>query len=246
MDPTTQPTAAVAESIDAQLLELMLRLGSRWVLWLLIGLSLLAVAQMIERVWFYLRERSPRAALDTALAALRSQDPRDPASVGTKAALDALAHSRSMEAAVARVAMGHASEGAASVREHVAAAVERERLRYERGLAILGTLGSNAPFIGLFGTVLGIIRAFADLSANTAQGASAVMAGIAEALIATAVGLLVALPAVVAFNACTRHVERCVAGAEALGHEVLAWIEAQRPSGPATDAADATKTAQEG
>ena len=82
-----------------------------------------------------------------------------------------------------------------------AAIVEQERLRYERGLAFLGTLGNNAPFVGLFGTVLGIIRAFHDLAGNSLQGSQAVMAGIAEALVATAVGLLVALPAVATYNA---------------------------------------------
>ena len=61
-------------------------------------------------------------------------------------------------------------------------------------------MASNAPFIGLFGTVLGIIRAFKDLSANMSEASGAVMGGIAESLIATAVGLLVAIPAVVAYN----------------------------------------------
>ncbi len=230
--PTAAPAAAAAAhtaTVDGQLLDLMLRLGSRWVLWLLLGLSLLAVAQMLERVWFYLRERRPAEALDRALDQLHTQ--------GAEAALQALGTSGSMEAEVARVALAHAADGPTSVAEHVAARVERERLRYERGLAFLGTLGSNAPFIGLFGTVLGIIRAFDDLSANTAQGASAVMSGIAEALVATAVGLLVALPAVATYNVFARHVERCVASAEAFGHEVQAWLtRAPRSAGPAPDA----------
>ena len=132
-----------------------------------------------------------------------------------------------MEAAVARVALQNAAQGAESVEEHIASTTERERLRYERLLAYLGTLGNNAPFIGLFGTVLGIIRAFHDLAANTAQGAQAVMAGIAEALVATAVGLLVALPAVAAYNAFARHVETCIASATASAHAILAYIKAK-------------------
>lgn len=82
----------------------------------------------------------------------------------------------------------------------LSAAARKERGRYEKRLSFLATIASNAPFIGLFGTVLGIIRAFKDLSANITEASSAVMGGIAEALIATAVGLLVAIPAVVAFN----------------------------------------------
>src|SRR4029450_12485562 len=72
--------------------------------------------------------------------------------------------------------------------------------RYEKRLNFLATLASNAPYIGLFGTVLGIVRSFRDLAANMAEASAAVMAGIDEALIATAVGLLVAIPAVIAFN----------------------------------------------
>jgi biopolymer transport protein ExbB/TolQ len=79
----------------------------------------------------------------------------------------------------------------------------------ERFLGVLGTIGSTAPFIGLFGTVLGIIRAFSDLAAaEGAGGASVVADGIAEALVATAAGLFVAVPAVVAYNYFVRALGR--------------------------------------
>ncbi len=74
------------------------------------------------------------------------------------------------------------------------------RKKFEAGLLFLGTLGNNAPFIGLFGTVLGIVTAFRELGANSMGAMGNVMSGIAEALIATAVGILVALPAVVFYN----------------------------------------------
>jgi biopolymer transport protein ExbB len=214
MAPPTEST------IDAQLLDLMLRVGSRWVLWLLLGLSLAAVAVILERAWFLVQERGQGPLLRSALAALRSS--------GVKAALDKLTGRRSMEVAVAVAALQHAHEGSAAVEEHVAATIEHERLRYERGLVFLGTLGSNAPFIGLFGTVLGIIRAFHDLAANTAQGATAVMAGIAEALVATGVGLLVALPAVAFYNVFSRQVETAAAAAQAWSHEILGFIKADK------------------
>lgn len=212
-------------TLDAQLLDIMLRAGSRWVLWLLLSLSLLAVAVMVERVWFYFQEKQSKKTLDDAMAALPKS--------GATAALKILGDVKSMQAAVVRAALANAQDGAASVEEHIAATVESERLRYERGLAFLGTLGSNAPFVGLFGTVLGIIRAFHDLAANSAQGAQAVMAGIAEALVATAVGLLVAIPAVAAYNAFSRHVETAAAAAGGLGHAVLAFIKAEKPKGAA-------------
>jgi biopolymer transport protein ExbB/TolQ len=206
-------------SIDAQALDLMLRAGSRWVLWLLLGLSVAAVAVVLERLWFFARERRPRGHLATMLAALGRS--------GTAAALTALAGTRSMEVAVARACLEHAADGPAAIEEQVAATLERERLRYERGLAFLGTLGNNAPFIGLFGTVLGVIRAFAELASHPgAAGAGSVMAGISDALIATAVGLFVALPAVVMFNLYQRWLRRSSQRASALGHAAVASLRA--------------------
>jgi biopolymer transport protein ExbB len=207
------------DTIDAQLLDLMLRAGSRWVLWLLIILSLAAVAVMIDRIWFFLQERPPRDRLAAAVRAMRDGNPQ--------VALGKLAGARSMEAAVVRICLQHAADGPDAVEDHKAAAIETERLRYEKRLAFLGTLGNNAPFVGLFGTVLGIIRAFHDLagSALQGQGTQAVMSGIAEALVATGVGLLVALPSVAMYNVLIRHVETSTAGAEAMSREVIAYIK---------------------
>jgi biopolymer transport protein ExbB len=95
----------------------------------------------------------------------------------------------------------------------------------ERGLSFLATVGSNAPFIGLFGTVLGIIQAFHDLAANTSEASEAVMAGISEALVATAVGLLVAIPAVVLYNFFTRWVKGRLARSESLADLVMSQLE---------------------
>jgi biopolymer transport protein ExbB len=198
----------------------MLRAGSRWVLWLLIALSIAAAAVVLERLWFFLRERRPRRQIAEMLEALRTS--------GAKAGLKALGDVRSLDAAVARACLEHLSEGSAAVEEQVAAVLESRRIRYERGLAYLGTLGSNAPFIGLFGTVLGIVRAFHDLArSNAALGTQAVMAGIAEALVATAVGLLVAIPAVATYNVLMRHVETALASAGTLGHRILAHVKAE-------------------
>lgn len=208
------------DTIDGQLLDLMLRAGSRWVLWLLLALSLAAITVIFERVWFFIQERAPREQLKAALRELADKGPRE--------ALAKLANAPSMEAAVARACLSHAADGPASVEEHKAAALESERLRYEKRLAFLGTLGNNAPFIGLFGTVLGIIRAFHDLAGNTLAGTQVVMSGIAEALVATGVGLLVALPAVATYNTFIRRVETAVASSESTAHEILGHLKAVR------------------
>ena len=208
------------DTIDGQILDIMLRAGSRWVLWVLIALSLGAVAVMVERAWFFIQERTPAPQLRKVLETMRTK--------GIAGALELLAGARGIESTVVRTCLEHAGEGAAAVDEHRAAVIETERQRYEKRLAFLGTLGNNAPFIGLFGTVLGIIRAFHDLAGAQLQGTQAVMSGIAEALVATGVGLLVALPAVASYNAFMRHVETTSASAEARAREVLAFLRTEK------------------
>ncbi|MFP5387657.1 MAG: MotA/TolQ/ExbB proton channel family protein, partial [Bacteriovoracia bacterium] len=83
---------------------------------------------------------------------------------------------------------------------------QNEKPRYEKFLGFLATVGSNGPYIGLFGTVLGIMKAFNDMG-STAGGGNSVMAGISSALIATAAGLMVAIPAVLAFNFYSKQVK---------------------------------------
>jgi biopolymer transport protein ExbB/TolQ len=88
--------------------------------------------------------------------------------------------------------------------ESIARALERQAARevqvFKRGLGVLATVGSTAPFIGLLGTVMGIVNSFQSMAASGSGGLGTVSAGIAEALITTAFGLLVAIPAVMAFN----------------------------------------------
>ena len=101
----------------------------------------------------------------------------------------------------------------------------------ERNLAFLGTLGNNAPFVGLLGTVIGIVRSFHALNANVGQVSAGLMAEIGEALTATAIGLLVALPAVAFFNLFQRLIRVRLSRAEALCHEIIAHLRTQdRPS----------------
>jgi biopolymer transport protein ExbB len=100
----------------------------------------------------------------------------------------------------------------ASSLERVTIALENARteslIEMKRGLGLLATIGSTAPFIGLFGTVVGIINAFRGIAATGSGGMAAVSGGISEALVATALGIFVAIPAVVAFNQFTGMLER--------------------------------------
>jgi len=178
-------------------------LGSEWVLWVLIGLSVLSVTVMVERaIYFRANAGGDLDALGRELAQRLKSDDLD-------GARRQLLGRRAPAALVAAAGIAELDRGADAVAESMASAKARLRLDLERNLGILGTLGNNAPFIGLFGTVLGIIRAFGDLAKNpSAAGASSVMTGISEALIATAAGLLVALPAVVAYNVFQRALRR--------------------------------------
>ncbi len=197
-------------------------LGADWVLWLLVALSIVSVGIMLERAAFFLARRVPDP--DLLSSRLLAGD--------LAGACRAVEGKHGMEADVVRAAAEHAGMGPEAVVEVVNARMERSRLEYERRLAFLGTLGNNAPFIGLFGTVLGVIRAFSDLAAHPgAAGAGTVMAGISDALIATAVGLFVALPAVVMFNLYQRWLRRASQRASVLGHAVVAWLRSPRATG---------------
>lgn len=105
-------------------------------------------------------------------------------------------------------------KGPDAVQDSLSGAETKERQRFTKWLSVLATVGSNSPFIGLFGTVLGIIRAFHDLAGNLSGGGNNVMNGISEALIATAVGLLVAIPVVIAYNVFTNKVKSLAANAD--------------------------------
>lgn len=191
-------------------------LGAEWVLWILILLSVVSFGVMIERAAFFLSRRAKDA--DELSRRLLGGD--------LSGAADAVAGRHGLEVEVVRAAVAHAAMGPQAVREIVSGTVERVRLLYEVRLSFLGTLGNNAPFVGLFGTVLGIIRAFFDLSRDpAAAGTGAVMVGISEALVATAVGLFVALPAVVAYNLFQRALRRATQRATALGHAAVAFLE---------------------
>ena len=190
--------------------------GSEWVLWLLFGLSVVSIAVIVERAWFLWARRVDVDALtqqlDTLLAEGRVEDARA-----------ALSKQRGMAARVSEAILQSFGDDSEALEDRYRAALERERLRYERSVGFLATLGANAPFIGLFGTVLGIIAAFADLEAAGAgqNRTQAVIGSISEALVATAVGLLVAIPAVVAYNQFQQQVERSVGTTEVLARTVM-------------------------
>lgn len=198
----------------------MTLVGAEWVLWLLIILSLLSVAVMIERALYYHGQKTDFAGLAEDLRRLLLDRKFSDAKKAAE-------RSRGPVAFVAQTGLLDVDRGADAVESAMLGARARTRIGLERNLAFLGTLGSNAPFIGLFGTVLGIIKAFHDLSANQAGGISVVMSGISEALVATAVGLLVAIPAVVGFNVFNRKVRAIASQVETVSQVILSALRAE-------------------
>jgi biopolymer transport protein ExbB len=193
-----------------------------------VGLSAISLAIVVERT-LYFRGRDVDLAKLAHSVELRLEA-RDVAG-----ARRLLGDSRSVAAATANAGLRLAHLGPAAAEKSMQGACALERERLEARLAFLGTLGNNAPFVGLFGTVIGVVQAFDRLGVTGAGGASgqaasqAVMAGIAEALIATAVGIGVALPAVAFYNYFQRRIARLLAGTDAVTNVVLAYLLAEAP-----------------
>ena len=166
------------------------------VLYILLALSVVSIGIILERFVYFARRKIDAAAVGRKVVDYLREGDVD----GARGYLSTLP---GVEAEVIREALSWYADGPDAVAEVIAGGTKERRKGYEAGLLFLGTLGNNAPFVGLFGTVLGIVTAFKELAgaAGNSAGMNNVMSGIAEALVATAVGILVALPAVIAYNA---------------------------------------------
>ncbi len=195
----------------------MAMLGGEPILYLLIGLSLLSIAVVVERCFVYGRNRIDLPGFTSKMVHLLNNGDTD----GARKLAES---SRAAEAQVAAEGLANFDKGAKVAGELMDSMTMKQQQRLDKRLTILGTVGSNAPFVGLLGTVLGIIKAFNDLAFNTEGGPSVVMAGIAEALVATAIGLLVAIPAVVFFNALKNRQKGIMGNIDQLKNTLLAFM----------------------
>ncbi len=189
-------------------------LGAEWVLYLLFALSVLSIAVVVERAMFFKRRRLDHRALQVETVRAIKED-------SVNALRNRYKGNKAMAARVALAGIDNRQHGIDAASEAMNSAKLASKEEYEQLTVTLGTLGNNAPFIGLFGTVLGIIKAFNDLHADPTGGINAVMESTSEALVATAVGILVAIPAVVAFNVFNRLMRSHLAHSDALAHAVL-------------------------
>ncbi len=185
--------------------------GSSWVLYLLLALSVVSFGAMLERWLYFRKHRDDFSALRSAIVKALTKGDRERAK-------RLLASSPSLEARAVREALAWEDGGPEAVADALEGELGVLRKELERNTNLLGTLGNNAPFVGLLGTVIGVIEAFHQLAGGPAKaGMGNVMSGIAEALVATGVGLFVALPAVVAYNLVQKKVGDIENDAQVLG-----------------------------
>ena len=202
-------------------------LGSEWVMWLLLGLSVFSIAAMVERFVFFARRRGDTDALaDRVASLLESGDVDDAEKV--------LVESPTIEAQVVLGALHWIRGGAEAFADAVESQLGKRKKDLERGMSLLGTLGSNAPFIGLFGTVIGVIDAFHQLGAGAGSKSSMdnVMAMIGEALVATGVGLFVAIPAVIAYNLVQKRIGEIEGNIASMTKQITAILKSSAHATP--------------
>jgi biopolymer transport protein ExbB len=187
-------------------------------MWILLACSILSLGVIIDRLVSYARKARVKrpAFMDRIKEELRRKDMER-----------ALEICRDTDAPFARVVQA-GLEKAGRTEKLVNGVMERqisiEEGKLERLTSIVGTIGNIAVYVGLFGTVLGIIRAFQDISAAGTGGMDVVIGGVAEALITTATGLAVAVPSVVLFNYFSRRIERFVDDMELAASEAADLI----------------------
>ena len=195
------------------------QIADQVVLWILIILSILSIGMILER-FFTLRRVSKNSTVVRNRVRLALQ---------SHSVDDVLELSKDPETIEGR-AVGHAlkhikENGSKGLEEVFNSYTLTEKPELERYLNFLATIGSNAPYIGLLGTVLGIMKAFNDLAQSTEAGQQTVMAGISLALVATAAGLFVAIPAVVFYNYYQRQVKGILQSLDAVKELCLAYAK---------------------
>jgi biopolymer transport protein ExbB/TolQ len=189
--------------------------GVEWVLWLLLALGAGCIGVFIDRLYVLTRYGGNTAGIKKKLLSFLKDHDWD-------SALEYFRGGRTVQEKILTEALNGRHLAPEALGEMIESRQLEERQFLSRGVSYLGTLGSTAPFIGLFGTVLGIVRAFHDLSVAAVSGPSVVMKGISESLVATAVGLLVAIPALVMHNYFVGSIGRVMKGSSILAKIVLA------------------------
>ncbi len=214
--------AAFAEAGDANIFH-----STDPALWILMALFLVALAIGADRLWVILNSKSANAELVRVVTEKLSQNP----ATGEELAKEVSDPKYGVEGRIVAVTLKGWQHDEDTIQSYANAATVAERRYLSARLPILSTLGNNAPFIGLLGTVLGIMKAFRDLAGAADAGPQVVMKGISEALVATAMGLGVAIPCVMLFNYFSSVIKRKMSNSEEVTNIIVALRRATRSAG---------------
>lgn len=203
---------------------------ARAVTFALLTMGVVSLAVAIERLVAYSKSTRQSTDLSGVAAALIQQ--RDYERLLSEAQAKGASHLGRMLVPVLRVYLAHEWQVVDKpevvievVRRELARKLEESSTDLRKGLSVLASVGSVAPFVGLLGTVVGIIAAFGKISVTGSGGLSSVAGGISEALIVTALGLLIAIPAVLIFNALSTKADKIQQGIVASGGELIDHLE---------------------
>ncbi len=197
--------------------------GETFVFIMLIIASILALAVGMERAVIFKRNSSKKISrfAGELIGLLRKRE--------LKAAVDlAREFGDNVYTRFALFSINHANDNAYGLQDLMAGKILEEKIELEKRLTILNTLGNNAPFIGLLGTVLGVIKAFHGLGTLGSTGADVVMRSISKALLATAAGLFIAIPVVMANNYFAKKVKTIIQQLEILSREISASLHVRK------------------
>lgn len=158
---------------------------------LLFALSIYSIAVIIERYKFF------RKNMNSDINSIRKF--RHNIKIKKTFDLKEIVNQKNIVSEIIIQILNHKGTGEEK-RKHMENFVEYKTLPFSKNLNFLATIGSTAPYIGLLGTVIGVIRAFKDMAFSQSAGPSVIAHGISEALVNTAMGLFVAIPAVIAYN----------------------------------------------
>ncbi len=206
-----------------------------WSMLMLIACSIVTIAYAIERVVYFHRSRSDvRAFMKDLAARMKTGD--------MKAATQWCDQQKGAAARVVSQCLPQVHINASELKQRFDTAIEMEQVEMERNLSILGTMSNIAPLLGLFGTVIGIVRSFNDIGRTGAGGSAVVAMGVGEALTATAAGIFVAVIATICFNYCVRRIRTRIIELEDVREEFFCVLRGlARQDGPASARAKADK-----
>jgi biopolymer transport protein ExbB len=196
----------------------------------LVLMAMASLSVFVERLWVYFNSRRVSQRFAAKAAAVLAK--REPAELVPLARSHGASHLAGLVGAAVKTYLGAVEkpgdvEPLELTRREMARKSEAVSADVRRGMSVLASVGSVAPFVGLLGTVIGIISAFQGIAAEGSGGLGAVSAGIAEALIVTAIGLIVAIPSVLAFNMLSTRADGLLLALDQSRGEFMDYLENQ-------------------